>query len=246
MAKRKLKKKIKGIICLIIFILLLTISSKIVEYKYLSNRNLNPQEIKKEYYTSLDFGFIEEKSIKDNNYNQVDDYIDMLNGALKKVETTKEVISDYYADGYPPETEGISSDIIWAALKEAGYNLKDLMARDIRDTYKQKVYDIDIIDDNIDFRRINNIEIFLQRYAEELTTDIENVTEFTPGDIIIFNYGEHVAIVSNKRNKNAIPYIIQITSKQEKEINLESIDMNLTSHYRLKHSEKLQQLINKT
>lgn len=243
MSKKKLKKKPKTILIMIILLLIFTIASYYLEYKYLSNREIIPHEEEKDYYTSSDFGLIDITSPRDNNYDGIDDYEQMLEGAIKKIESTTIYTSDYYAGGYPKENEGVSSDIIWSALKEAGYNLKDMMSKDIRNTYKEGIYNIEDVDDNIDFRRINNIEIFLQRYAKELTTNIKNIKEFNIGDIIIFDYGDHVGIVSDKRNKNGVSYIVELTQKEEKEINLEDINREVTGHYRFEYQEKLREIM---
>lgn len=243
MTRKKLKKKPKIILITIFILIILTISCYIIEYKHLSNRNLTPNKETKEYYKASDFGLVEIKSPKDNNYDRIDDYQQMLEGALKKISSTTTYISDYYAGGYPKENEGVSSDIIWSALQEAGYNLKNMMSKDIRNTYKDKIYDIEDIDDNIDFRRIANIETFLKRYAKTLTNNIKDIKEFNTGDIIIFDYGDHVGIVSDKRNKNGISYIVQLTNNKEIEINLEDIDREVTGHYRFEYSDKIRNLI---
>ncbi len=242
--KKKLKKKPKLIFIMLFILLLLTLASYFIEYKYLSNRDITPYVKEKEYYTSTDFGLIDIESTRDNNYDGIDDYEQMLEGAIKKIKSTTIYTSDYYAGGYPPENEGVSSDIIWSALKEAGYDLKDMMSRDIRNTYKDNIYNIEDIDDNIDFRRINNIETFLKRYAKELTTNINNIKEFNIGDIIIFDYGDHVGIVSNKRNKNGIPYIVELTKKDEYEVDLETINREVTGHYRFTYTKELREIMN--
>ena len=243
MTKKKLKKKPKIIIITIILLVILTAICYILEYQHLSNRDIVGVEEEKEFYTSSDFGLVDIKSPKDNNYDGIDDYKQMLTGALKKIESTTIYKSDYYGGGYPKENEGVSSDIIWSALLEAGYNLKDMMSKDIRNTYKEKVYNIEDIDDNIDFRRINNIETFLQRYGKKLTNNIKNIKEFNVGDIIIFDYGDHVGIISDKRNKNGISYIVELTGKKETTTNLEDINREVTGHYRFEYQEKLRDLM---
>ena len=148
--------------------------------------------------------------------------------------------------GIPPENEGVCTDVIWRALMEAGYLLKDMMAKDIRDTYDEDVYGIEIVDDNIDFRRVGNQETFLKRYATSLTTDIEDIKEFMPGDIVTFNDSEHIAIISDKRNAHGIPYLIQNSDEKQTEKEedvLEITDMVVTGHYRFTYNENLKELI---
>ena len=39
--------------------------------------------------------------------------------------------SAYYVGGYPPATEGVCTDVVWRAFKEAGYDLKKMIDADI-------------------------------------------------------------------------------------------------------------------
>jgi uncharacterized protein YijF (DUF1287 family) len=63
-------------------------------------------------------------------------------------------------------------------------------------------------DTNIDFRRVRNLRVFFDKYAVSLTTDINDISEWQPGDIIIFNDNSHIGIVSDKRNRDGNTYII--------------------------------------
>lgn len=259
MAKRKKKKKIKKkfkkkIKFLLLTILLITISIlgiKAGEYYLAYNEKLIPIDEEKEYYNLSDFGFIRQLSETDYDNDGIDDYTDILNGEKKEAEKNPKYVSKYYANGYPPDGEGVCTDVVWRALKEAGYELKTMIAADIREEEKAKknTYDIEIIDDNIDFRRVDNQETFFIRYLPSLTTDIYEIGEFQPGDIVTFDYSDHVAMISDKYNKNGVPYLIQNrdeTQKEKEEDRLEITDMEVTGHYRFEYSDKLQEIINKT
>ena len=63
-------------------------------------------------------------------------------------------------------------------------------------------YDSDVGDTNIDFRRVRNIKVYLDRNVKSLSLD----KDFNPGDIIV--YKNHIAIVSDKVNKRKENYII--------------------------------------
>ena len=67
---------------------------------------------------------------------------------------------------------------------------------------------VDKPDTNIDFRRVPNLRVFFEKYATVLTNDTSEITEWQPGDIVIFGDNKHIGIVSDKRNKNGQPYII--------------------------------------
>jgi Uncharacterized protein conserved in bacteria len=250
MKRRRLKPKAKRLRNIIILIIVLFIGFDFLEYEYTLNKDIKPISKEKEYYTLKDFGFITLKSKYDYNNNGIDDYTDILNGAKDVVKENPKYISKYYAGGYPPYGEGVCTDVIWRALKEAGYLLKDMMAKDIREEYKKEksAYNIEIIDDNIDFRRVSNQEIFFKRYAESLTTDIYETGEFQPGDIVTFDDSDHIAMISDKMNKNGVPYLIQNGDEEQKEKEedrLEITEMEVTGHYRFTYSNKLQSLINR-
>ena len=124
-----------------------------------------------------------------------------------------------------------------------------MMDKDIEETQKKGTYNIEIVDQNIDFRRVINQEIFFQRYAESLNTDIYAIGEFMPGDIITFDNSAHIAMISDKYNINGVPYVIQNrdeTQKQKEEDRLETTEMKVTGHYRFTYTDKIEKLINKT
>lgn len=163
--------------------------------------------IPKKYYTARDFGIETVKSSVDFNKNGVDDYTDILLGARKDAKNHPKYDGKYIDGGYPPDDIGVCTDVVWRAFKNAGYSLKDMVDRDIenrREAYSR----IDKPDTNIDFRRVKNLNIFFKEYAISLTTDITQIAEWQPGDIVIFNNQAHIGIVSDKRNRDGMPYII--------------------------------------
>lgn len=250
MAKKRLKKNVKkGLIVsiIIIAIIILTIVGVIATNYYLTySEKLTPIDQKKDYYNISDFGYERLKSDKDYNNNGKDDYTDFLEAEKKFSSFNPKYVMEYYDNGYPPiEKECISADLTWYALKNAGYNLRDLIDKDIRLPKKKSTYYIDIPDSNIDFRRIYNQEIFFTRYIEVLNIDPYDIGNFMPGDILTFGDSDHLAMVSDKYNENGVPYIIhQNEGSQKEEDCLEKEDMKLTGHYRFKYNNKIQELIN--
>lgn len=99
----------------------------------------------------------------------------------------------------------------------------------------KKRYNIEIIDKNIDFRRVRNLEIYFKNNSISLTTDLSKIEEWQAGDIIIFN--EHIGIISNKRNKRGIPFLIHHASYMQinyEEDILEAYGQeNIIGHYRI-------------
>nr|WP_277350528.1 DUF1287 domain-containing protein [Bacillus sp. RO2] len=66
--------------------------------------------------------------------------------------------------------------------------------------------------------------------------DIDNLEQWQPGDIVVFLGGDfdHVGIVSDKRTKDGIPYIIHNTYPFASEIKLTSFKSPITGHFRWK------------
>ena len=69
----------------------------------------------------------------DRDDDGVDDQLDILNGALAYVSTHPKYKSRYYETGYPDDGYGVCTDVVAYALKNAGYNLQELVDADIRE-----------------------------------------------------------------------------------------------------------------
>ena len=198
MTAREKKKKLFLLFILAFFLLFLAISIYMMKLF-----NMFPQK----YYLAKDFGIETIKSEVDFNKNGTDDYTDILLGARKDAENHPVYNGKYYDEGYPPDNIGVCTDVIWRAFKNAGYSLRDMIDNDIK-RRPEEYKNIKTRDKNIDFRRVVNLEIFFDEYALTLTSDISEIEEWQPGDIVIFNNGKHIGIVSDKRNANGEPYII--------------------------------------
>lgn len=61
-----------------------------------------------------------------------------------------------------------------------------------------------------------NLRVFFERYAESLTTDPYEIAEWQPGDIVTFE-GSHIGIISDKRNRDGIPYLIHNSGQPKRE-----------------------------
>lgn len=180
-------------------------------------------------YTASELNITELKSPVDKDNDGIDDYTDIMLGAREYIYTKPKYKSKYYSDGgYPNDGYGVCTDVIWNAFKAAGYSLKDLLDEDIKknpDAYP----DIETPDSNIDFRRVRNLKIFFERYAQLLETDLSNPENWQPGDIIITPV--HIMICSDKRNAEGFPFIIHHDNLAPREAN-EIENYHITGHYR--------------
>lgn len=162
--------------------------------------------IPRKSYLASDFNIEITHSNKDNDQDGIIDYEDILQGAKIEAKNKPRYVSKYYDGGYPPENEGVCTDVVWRALMNAGYNLKNMVDKDIADNISQYT-SITSPDSNIDFRRVRNLKVFFDNNYTNLTLNIDKIDEWMPGDIVIFGT-THIAIISDKRNKNGTPYII--------------------------------------
>lgn len=89
-------------------------------------------------------------------------------------------------------------------------------------------------DTNIDFRRVGNLKTFFERNAKTLTTDLSKIEEWQPGDIVTFGIS-HIGIISDKRNKNGIPYLIHNAGqplREEDTLELNHSIDKISGHFR--------------
>lgn len=216
------------IVFVIIFILL--ISS--VLFFLLNHSNLIYNN-KKSYFAE-DFNITTLKSSIDFDNDGIDDYTDIMLGARKDAENHPIYKSAYYSGGYPPDTEGVCTDVIWRAFKNAGYNLKDLIDEDIKNNIQEYPRVGGNPDPNIDFRRVPNLISFFSRNAISLSTNLSQIADWQPGDIVTFE-NKHVGIISDKRNKNGVPFLIHNGGQKNREediLEIYSIYSNISGHFR--------------
>ncbi len=171
----------------------------------------------------------------DFNGNGIDDYTDFLLGARRDAENHPHYDGRYWGSAYPPDDIGVCADVIWRAFREAGYSLRYMVDRDIRQNtwrYPKIANKQESRDSKIDFRRVRNLRIFFDAYAVILTTDINDVAAWQPGDIVIFNENSHIGIVSDKRNESGQPYIIHNGGQPKREEDYLPGAQKIAAHYR--------------
>lgn len=184
----------------------------------------------------------EEYSKVDKNNNGTADCLDIVNAARKEAENETKYKDAYYLGGYPPDSEGVCTDVIWRGFKGMSVDLKTLVDKDIRDNKTAYSRVNGKPDPNIDFRRVRNLDVFFKRNAMTITNelkpfDIENLKNWQPGDIIVLMQPfEHIAVVSDKRGKDGVPYVIHNTSPHAVEsASLEYWAPYIYGHYRWRY-----------
>ncbi|MDO4377445.1 MAG: DUF1287 domain-containing protein [Clostridia bacterium] len=185
----------KRIFIIVIFII---ISVILVALLYFFNTIPHKQ------YSNSDFNIETYISSVDKDNDGIDDQTDILNNVRTYIAKKPKYKSKYYETGYPDDEYGVCTDVVANGLKGAGYDLKELVNEDIINN-KEK-YNIEVIDKNIDFRRVRNLDIYLKNNSISLTKELSQIEEWQGGDIIVFK--DHIGIISDKRNKKGIPFLI--------------------------------------
>jgi len=182
-------------------------------------------------YTNEDFNIKTYVSSIDKDNDGIDDQTDILINTRKYIATKPKYKSKYYGTGYPDDNYGVCTDVVAFALKDAGYDLRELVNNHVKEN--RNLYDIDVIDKNIDFRRVLNLKTYFDYNAISLTTDVLRIEEWQGGDIVVFK--RHIGIVSDKRNRKGINFVIHHANPYQRyyeEDILENRD-DIIGHYRI-------------
>lgn len=217
-----MNNKIKIFIYVVISILVITL----IVMLYLLNI------IPHKYYNNSDFNIEQYISKIDKDNDGIDDQTDLLNSVKDYIKTKPKYKSKYYKEGYPDDEYGVCTDVVAFGLRDTGYNLMELVNEDI--LKNKELYDIEIVDKNIDFRRVKNLNIYFKNNSISLTTDITKIHEWQGGDIVVFH--EHIGIISDKRNKKGIPFLIHHANPLQlnyEEDAMELYNGSIIGHYRI-------------
>ena len=216
-----MKKKILIIVTNFFIILLIVVLYALYRFNYIPHKK----------YTNEDFNIKTYISKTDKDNDGIDDQTDILNNVRDYVKTNPKYKSKYYATGYPNDEYGVCTDVVAFGLKGAGYDLMNLVNEHIKSN--RNLYDIDVIDKNIDFRRVQNLKVYLDNNAIVLTNDINKIKEWQGGDIVVFK--NHIGIVSDKRNKKGISFIIHHANPYQRYYEEDILEYrnDIIGHYRI-------------
>ena len=217
-----MKKKILIIMTNFLIILIIVVLYALYRFNYIPHKK----------YTNEDFNIKTYISKTDKDNDGIDDQTDIMNNVRDYIKTNPKYKSKYYATGYPNDEYGVCTDVVAFGLKGAGYDLMNLVNEHIHKT-NRNLYDIDVIDKNIDFRRVQNLKVYLDNNAIALTNDINKIKEWQGGDIVVFK--NHIGIVSDKRNKKGVPFIIHHANPYQRYYEEDILEYrnNIIGHYRI-------------
>ncbi len=189
----------------------------------------------------------------DADNDGINDQKDIMLGAKKQLEDPAKNIfleegeTNYYQGGNPPENLADCTDIIARAFMEAGFDLREMVDEDIKNNFDdyplREIWGQTTRDPNIDYRRIQNLEIFFRRNARVLDilliiSNGSNLDLWLPGDVVFFDmdrdgFTDNVGIISDNTTREGIPKIIYnyIDPGYTVERNILK-EKSITGHYR--------------
>lgn len=216
-----MKKKILIIVTNFLIVLIIVVLYALYRFNYIPHKK----------YTNEDFNIKTYISKTDKDNDGIDDQTDILNNVRNYIKTNPKYKSKYYATGYPNDEYGVCTDVVAFGLKGVGYDLMNLVNEHIKSN--RNLYDIDVIDKNIDFRRVQNLKVYLDNNAIVLTKDINKIKEWQGGDIVVFK--NHIGIVSDKRNKKGISFIIHHANPYQRYYEEDILEYrnDIIGHYRI-------------
>ncbi len=181
------------------------------------------------------------QSPQDQDADGINDFADIVQSARAQIGVVTEYDTSYYAEAYPPGNKGACADIMWRTLDDVGYDFKTMIDKDMANFPNDYRKD-PIPDSNINFRRVENIRVFLNKYTEKLILEVipsdeENLAQWQGGDIVTYAQIPgglwHIGIVSDQRRPDGVPLLIHNYGRGVREDDyLLSWPTEITGHYR--------------
>ncbi len=179
------------------------------------------------------------KLLGDDDEDGIPDALDILLGAKKAVMNGATYRSSYHKLEYPggdvPRDEGVCSDVVVRALRNAGYDLQQLVQDDIKQSPKSYPT-VEKPDSNIDHRRVRVLLPWFERHWRALPLDADaTASVHLPGDVVFFDTlrgpePDHLGIVSDQIGKSGKPLVIN-----NWDVGHQTAPMDLLSHVPVTH-----------
>jgi len=147
-------------------------------------------------------------------------------GARAQLASPARYDASYRAVAYPggdvPLDRGACTDVVVRAYRTAGYDLQELVHRDMKSRRLPT-------DTNIDHRRVRNQAAFFKRHGESLALD----ADWQPGDVVCWKLDsglDHTGVVSWKKSPSGRPLVVHNISWTKEEDVLTK--WKIVGHYR--------------
>ncbi len=155
---------------------------------------------------------------KDTDGDAIPDQIDVLRGALKAARNGARYHSAYVRLAYPggdvPARQGVCTDVIVRAFRNAGIDLQVALYQDVR-AHPQRYPGIKRPDRNIDHRRVRNLLPFFRAHYRLVNRRVPASRRHTllPGDVVFLDTlpragPDHIGIIADTVGANGWPQVI--------------------------------------
>jgi uncharacterized protein len=140
-----------------------------------------------------------------------------------------------YPNGDVPADKGVCTDVVIRTYRKIGTDLQREVHEDMKTNFKlyPKKWGLKKTDTNIDHRRVLNLMVFFQRFAQSKKIST-NAADYTPGDIVTWNLGgslTHIGIVINKKSADQKRPLIVHNIGNGQEISDCLFTYSITGHY---------------
>lgn len=181
----------------------------------------------------------------DRDGDGIPDELDILIGAKKVVLNGAAYIGGYVSIDYPngdvPRDQGVCTDVVVRALRNAGIDLQEQLHKDIAASPKSYPM-VKKSDANIDHRRVKTLLPFFKRKWTSLGTDPAQASDpFRPGDVIFMDTfpsrsgPDHIGIVSDTVGESGYYLVINNWTDGSTEGELDLLDwLPVTHRFRVK------------
>jgi uncharacterized protein YijF (DUF1287 family) len=180
----------------------------------------------------------------DMDRDGIPDAYDILLGAKKVAANAAEYRSNYLALAYPggdvPRTEGVCTDVVVRALRNAGIDLQKEIHEDAQ-AHPERYPEIRRRDANIDHRRVKNVLPWFTQHWQNLGANYERAVEpWLPGDIVFFDTlpakgPDHLGIVSDETGPSGLPLVINNWTEGYRESAMDLLpQVTVTHRFRIK------------
>ncbi len=177
---------------------------------------------------------------EDRDGDGIVDPLDILIGAKKLLFMHARYIERYVSIRYPggdvPRSEGVCSDTVIRALRNAGIDLQKEIHEDI--LRAPAAYPmVEKIDASINHRRVHTLLPWFQRHFATLPRG----TRYLPGDIVFFDTfperegPDHLGVVSDRAGARGLPLIINNWTDGTVDAEMDLLpSIPVTHHFRIK------------
>lgn len=173
----------------------------------------------------------------DADVDGIPDALDLLIGAKKATLNHAVYKEGYQKLSYPggdvPRTEGVCTDVVIRALRNAGFDLQRLVHRDILSA--RRAYPmVKRPNTNIDHRRVRTLLVYFKRHWSQLPID-HKIAPLLPGDLVFLNTmkdsrPDHLGIISDQLGRSGRPLVINNWT-----VGYRTAEMDLLRHVPVTH-----------